>query len=98
MPAPAPLSPGNGATATPGTTPAPQRPKRDERLFSDQPIPFNLLRTANVDLTVAFADVHGGGTEYKAVNAHAVVKDGKLALDPFAANLPGGHLSGSVTG
>jgi uncharacterized protein involved in outer membrane biogenesis len=77
---------------------APQaRPKRDERLFSDQPIPFDLLRTADADLTLAIADVRSGGADYKAIDTHAVVTDGKLAVNPFAAELPGGHLTGSIS-
>ncbi len=76
----------------------PPRSKRNERLFSDQPIPFDLLRIADADLTLAIADLHSGGADYKAIDTHAVLKDGKLAIDPFAAQLPGGHLSGSAVG
>ncbi len=75
----------------------PPRSKRSERLFSDQPIPFDLLRIADADLTLAIADLHSGGADYKAIDTHAVLKDGKLAIDPFAAQLPGGHLAGSAS-
>jgi AsmA protein len=81
--------------AAPGAQPP--AAKRSERLFSDQPIPFDLLRAVNADLTLAIADLHSGGAEYKAVSTHAVVTDGKLAVNPFAADLPGGHLSGTIT-
>jgi AsmA protein len=77
--------------------PASARPKRDDRLFSDQPIPFDLLRTADADLTLTIADLRSGGADYKAIDTHAVVKDGKLNVSPFAAELPGGHLTGSVS-
>jgi uncharacterized protein involved in outer membrane biogenesis len=77
--------------------PPPPRPNHDARLFSERPIPFDLLRAADTDLTVNVAELRSGGMDYKAIAAHAVIKDGKLALDPFAADLPGGHLSGSAT-
>ncbi len=92
----APAPPPPAAAAAP-PSPQPQRPKRGNRLFSDQPIPFDVLRTADADLTLAVAVVHGGGADYKAVNTHAVVSGGKLTVDPFAADLPGGHLSGTAT-
>jgi AsmA protein len=90
--------PAAGAPAPPPSDakPAP-RSKRSERLFSDRPIPFDLLRIADADLTLAIADLHSGGADYKAIDTHAVLKDGKLAIDPFAAQLPGGHLTGSAS-
>jgi AsmA protein len=75
----------------------PPRSKRNERLFSDRPIPFDLLRIADADLTLAIADLHSGGADYKAIDTHAVLRDGKLAIDPFAAQLPGGHLAVSAS-
>jgi AsmA protein len=75
----------------------PTRRERNERLLSDQPIPFDLLRTIDANVTLAIADLHGGGADYKSIATHAVVKDGKLAIDPFAADMPGGRLSGSAS-
>ena len=57
----------------------------------------SLLRTADADLKLDIADLHTGGADYKAIDTHAVLKGGKLSVDPFAANLPEGHLSGSLT-
>jgi uncharacterized protein involved in outer membrane biogenesis len=91
---PPPASPQRGAKP-PAPPSAP--PKRDDRLFSDQPIPFDLLRTADADLTLTIADLRSGGADYRAIATHAVVKDGKLNVSPFAADLPGGHLTGSVS-
>jgi AsmA protein len=97
-PAPSGAKPSTPPTSPSTSPPAPApRPKRGERLFSDEPIPFDLLRTVNADLTLAIADLHGGGVDYKAIATHAIVIDGKLTISPFAADLPGGHLSGSVT-
>jgi uncharacterized protein involved in outer membrane biogenesis len=95
MPPSPPPAPATEAAKPPAA--ASPRPKRDDRLFSDQPIPFDLLRTADADLTLMIADLRSGGADYKAIDTHAVVKDGKLNVSPFAAELPGGHLTGSVS-
>jgi AsmA protein len=91
---PPPPAPPAGARPS---SPPPSPPKRGERLFSDQPIPFGLLRTADADLTLTIADLHSSGADYKAIDTHAVVTAGKLTVSPFAADLPGGHLTGSVS-
>ncbi len=91
-----PAPPPSDAKPLPDAKPQP-RSRRNERLFSDRPIPFDLLRIADADLTLAIADLHSGGADYKAIDTHAVLKDGKLAIDPFAAQLPGGHLTGSAS-
>ena len=82
--------------AAPDAAPPPAPKRRGEPLFSTQPIPFDLLRTADADLKLAIADLHTGGADYKAINSHAVLTNGKLTVDPFAADLPGGHLSGTI--
>ncbi len=87
-------SAGNPPSAT--TPRAPPKPHGD-LLFSDRPIPLDVLRTADVDVTVAIADLHSGGADYKAINTHAVLTNGKLAVDPFSAELPGGHLTGQLS-
>jgi AsmA protein len=85
-------------TPAPNTEPPPRPAKRrGDALFSNQPIPFALLRSADADLKLNIADLHTGGTDYKAIDAHAVLSNGKLTVDPFAGNVPGGHLSGSLT-
>jgi uncharacterized protein involved in outer membrane biogenesis len=80
--------------AAPGAKPPP--PQRSDRLFSDQPIPFDSMRTADADVKLDVADLHSGGADYKAIDIHTVLKDGKLSVDPFAADLPGGHLAGTL--
>ncbi|MGD0102929.1 MAG: AsmA family protein [Rhodopila sp.] len=91
-PAAAPRAPPSGATPPP---PPPRR--RDERLFSDQPIPLDLLRLIDADVKLNIADLHTQGADYKAIDTHAVLSNGKLTVNPFAADLPGGHLSGTLT-
>ena len=95
MPAAAPAPPPPGAK--PSSPPPPSPRRRDEHLFSQQPIPFDLLRAVDADLKLAIADLHTGGADYKAIATHAVLANGKLTVDPFAADLPGGHLSGTAS-
>jgi AsmA protein len=76
-------------------TPAPKR--RDTRLFSDQPIRFDVLRTADADLKLDIADLRSGGADYKAIDTHVVLANGALTVDPFSGDLPGGPLSGTLS-
>lgn len=92
-PAAAPSAPSQGAAPPPSQ---PQK-RRGNPLFSSQPIPFAPLRSADADLKLHVADLHTGGTDYKAIDTRAVLSHGKLTVDPFAADVPGGHLSGSLS-
>ena len=100
MPAATPSPPPSGAKPSPPgakASPPPAPKHRAEHLFSTQPIPFALLRAGDADLKLAIADLHTGGADYKAINTHAVLANAKLTVDPFAAVLPGGHLSGTAS-
>jgi len=66
-------------------------------LIPDTPIPFGLLRQANADLTLSVDDLETGGSDYRAVNAHVLLLDGKLTLAPLSADLPEGRLTGSMS-
>jgi AsmA protein len=94
--------PARAAVPPPPPSPAAKAPppppgKPDNHLFSTRPIPFDLLRLADADLKLNVADLHSGGADYKAIDAHAVLANGKLNVDPFAADLPGGHLTGTFS-
>ena len=94
---PAAASSSRSTDAQPPASPQPSSsPKRNNRLFSDQPLPFGVLRGADADLKLNIATLHTGGADYRAIDTHAVLKDGRLSVDPFSANLPEGHLSGSL--
>ena len=95
MPAGAPPPTGSPSPAPEAKPAAPQR--HDGRLFSNQPIPFAVLRAEDADLKLDIADLRTGGADYKAITTHILLKDGKLAVDPFSANLPGGHLAGTMS-
>jgi len=76
--------------------PAPPPPARGGRLFSDTPLPFGLLREANADLAVTVGDLRSDKLDYRDITVHAVLQNGSLHVDPLAADLPEGHLSGSL--
>jgi AsmA protein len=84
-------------TTGPPGAPPPARPAPAGRLFSDRPLPFDLLRTVDADVALTVQDLRAGQTNYRALNIHAVLHDGRLAVSPFAADLPGGHMSGTLT-
>ncbi|HUN39083.1 MAG TPA: AsmA family protein [Acetobacteraceae bacterium] len=66
------------------------------RLFSDTPLPFGVLRAANGNVAVVIGDLRTGGLDYHAINVHAVLANGSLHVDPIAADLPEGKLSGTL--
>ncbi len=84
-------------TTRPAGPPSPARPAPGRRLFSDRPLPFGLLRTADADVALGVQDLHSRGTEYRALHIHAVLRDGRLTVSPFDAELPGGHMSGTLS-
>ncbi len=67
------------------------------RPFSDRPLPFDLLRTADADVVLSVQDLRAWRTDYRTLSIHAVLRDGRLTVSPFAADLPGGHMSGTFT-
>jgi AsmA protein len=77
-------------------TPAESPPANHDRLIPDTPIPFDLLRLANADVTFNAAELRYGGAQYHSIAQHIALHDGILRLDPFAADLAEGHLSGSL--
>nr|WP_294556367.1 AsmA family protein [uncultured Rhodopila sp.] len=76
--------------------PPPPPPKRADRLFSDQPLPFAVLRAADADIRLDIGLLRSGGADYRAIDTHAVLAIGKLAINPFSAETPGGRLSGTL--
>lgn len=80
-----------------GAAPAAPPPPKSSRLIPDTPIPFDLLRLANADVTFNGGELRYSGAPYRAIALHVVLHDGKLQLDPFSADAPEGHASGTLT-
>jgi len=97
-------TPKGPAAPAPATEPPPPAPKpaaapakRDNRIFPETPIPFDLLREADADVGLNVATLHANGADTKALTLHVALKGGKLAVDRLSADLPAGRLSGGVT-
>src|SRR6185312_4517976 len=84
------------APAPAAGAPAAPRPG-NARLFSAEPLPFDMLRAANADVALTVGTLRSGGADYRGIQVHAVLHDGKLRVDPFAADLPEGHLDARLS-
>jgi uncharacterized protein involved in outer membrane biogenesis len=87
--------PGSQPPSQPEAKPAPR--KRADRVFSDQPIPFDQLRRADADLRLTVGTLRNGGTDYKSIATHAMLSGGKLTLDQLSASLPHGHVDAKLS-
>jgi uncharacterized protein involved in outer membrane biogenesis len=83
------------AGATPSAVSPPPAPKG--RLFPDTPIPFDLLRLADADVTLTIGELKWGGSLYRAISTHLDLHGSNLKLDPVVATLPAGRLEGAFT-
>lgn len=88
VPAPAP------AAVASASGPVPAGPRR---VFSDRPINLAALDLMDLDLRLTLGEVRSGGVSYRDLAGRLVLDQGKLALDPFAATLPGGKLNVKLT-
>jgi len=75
---------------------ATSKPPASGRVIPDTPIPFDLLRRADADLKLNIAQLVSSGATYRAIATHLDLHGGKLRLDPVSADLPAGHLDGSL--
>src|SRR5271154_70264 len=92
---PHPPPPPGGAESSAVPPPAP--PAAKGRLFPDTPIPFDLLRLADADVTLTIGELKWGGALYRAISPHPDLHGSKLKLDPVVATLPAGRLDGAFT-
>ena len=87
-PAPAPVTPGS---APPAATPPPPAPPPD-RVFSDAPLPWDMLRRADADLQLTVGTLRAGGADYRNVAGHLVLADGAVRLDSAVVLAPEGRV------
>jgi uncharacterized protein involved in outer membrane biogenesis len=87
--------------AAPSPAPAPSGPAAAPPpagwLLPKAPLPFEALRRADGDLQVAVSQLTWRGTAARAVQARLLLQKGRLQLDPFMAQLPGGPVLAQVT-
>ena len=76
--------------------PAVPQPQADW-LLPVAPLPFVALRRADADLQVTVGQLTWHAVVARAVQARLQLQDGRLRLDPFMAQLPGGPVVAQVT-
>ncbi len=85
------------SSAPPPSEPAAPSPQRTAWLLPTAPLPFVALRRADGDLQVSVGQLTWRTLIARAVQARLLLQDGRLRLDPFMAQLPGGPLVAQVT-
>jgi uncharacterized protein involved in outer membrane biogenesis len=96
-PAGPPANAGAAPSGPPTGVAPPTGNARSGRLIPDTPLPFDLLRRADADVTLAVGELKSGGIAYRAITLHLALHDGQLRLDPFSADLPEGHIDLALT-
>ncbi|HVY15632.1 MAG TPA: AsmA family protein [Rhodopila sp.] len=91
--------PASAAPGGPASKPAPPggEVRHDTRIFPDTPIPFDMMRKADADITLAVGTLRADGADTKSLSVHAVLKDARLTVSPLSADLPAGRMSGTIT-
>ena len=85
MPLPSPATPAApAALATPAAPAAPVPPAQSARLIPDAKFPLAALQSADVDVQLTAAALHLSSADLHAVQAHAVLQNGTLRLDPVS--------------
>ena len=91
-----PKPPPPAAVAGAGPVAPAGKPPASGRVIPDTPIPFDVLRRADADLKLDVAQLVSGGATYHAIATHLDLHGGRLRLDPASADLPQGHVDGSL--
>ena len=91
------MQPPPPAAAAPSASLPPALPKRPGWLIPDGKLPFALLDTADADLRLSVGELRSGGVAYREVSGRVSLQDGRLALDPVSARVPGGRLEVRLT-
>lgn len=65
-------------------------------VIPDDPLPFAALRLVDGDVRWRIGELVRDGESTRNIDLRAVLAGGKLKLDPFAATLPAGPVSGSL--
>jgi len=66
------------------------------RLFPDAHLQVERVRAMDADVHFRAKSIDAGSVPFKQVAMHVKLDDGVLALDPFAFEMPQGHLAGNV--
>jgi AsmA protein len=81
------------AAVTQNPAPSPVPAPAPAGVIPTQPLPFGLLKAADADIQLSADQVIFNKSAYTALQLHAVVLNGKLTINPFTGQLPGGSVS-----
>lgn len=96
---------GDSLDATTGQTAASKQPQPREkapppdpnaRLFPDAHLQVDRVRAMDADVHFRAKSIEAGTVPFKQVALHVKLDNGVLALDPFAFEMPQGHISGNA--
>ncbi len=68
-----------------------RRSLNDLKVISNARLRLDLLRQADLDLSLSLGELRAVGVAYRGVSARVRLDDGKLAIDPLLADLPTGR-------
>ncbi len=71
--------------------------KKTGKVFPDEPLPLDLLKTVNADIGYKAQDLYLPKLAMHNVTVGVRLQNGNLAVSPLKANLGGGSLDGSVS-
>ena len=91
---PAPPAPPMAQPAAP--VPPPPARVRPDRVFPDTPIPFDRLTRHDADIRLRVAALRVNEADYKSLDAHLILRDGRATLDRLTADAPEGPVA--ITG
>jgi uncharacterized protein involved in outer membrane biogenesis len=83
--------------ASPASPASPSAGAPSGRVIPDQPLPFDQLNLADADVQMRVGALTSGGIVYRDVAGRLALSKGRLAVDPFAAQLPGGRMEMKLT-
>ena len=72
--------------------PAAGSPRATVRVIPDRPLPIAALRGFDASVSLAFASLRLGGTDYRALVTKITLLDGLLSLAPSSVVIPGGEI------
>ena len=82
----------------PTTTTAPATPTATGvKIIPDTALPLGFLSWGNANIQLAADNVIWNGATYTAIQATAQLAGGKLTIDPFTGEVPGGNLTASAS-
>lgn len=92
----APVSAGGEPKAEGKIEPKPAAKSGDGRLFSDAPLPVDGLKAANADVKLTAAKIVTTSLPLQNVNVTLSLVNGKLTLNPLAADVADGRIDGNT--